>query len=466
MTPKKVKLTTKTDAELALEKRYELLRKKKEEKAAKKAAANAVTSKQGGAPSNTTGLPKSSNDAAEASLQKVSAAAALKPVVAKFQGHHNGTSSGGAMQIANTAGLSKPSGTSKLVLGKDSRLAGASVSTSQSFAKDVITPQPQAGGTSLVTTASASEPLSAFERTKMILAKEAERKRPGSKTIGMQSKALPREPWEMQSATGSVSLEKDPASIAREKAVALLKSKTQKASTTTEIGGSDAGCSNTHGAPGRVDAHGRKTPNLKRPAARTNDAVSTKRTRCYEVGGVDTGVAGDEFRAVNGTLERESKDGREVFVGDLPDNCTIEAVASALYRFGNVNSVRVMEARNFGFVTFADREAAARAVEACRSCRVEVRGRIITVDYARGAVPGWKHGDSKDDTEESAPEHKYLAEIRSKAVEEYKKISSEECADGRKEYSSTAGDNYGRAVSTRHSNQEGSSRDLVVYDDI
>ena len=45
-----------------------------------------------------------------------------------------------------------------------------------------------------------------------------------------------------------------------------------------------------------------------------------------------------------------------VFVSDLPEACAAESLASALYRFGNVDDARVAEGRRFGFVTFAEPE--------------------------------------------------------------------------------------------------------------
>ena len=66
MAPKIKLFGAKTDAELALEKRYELLRKKKEEKAAKKAAADA-------------GLTKPSEDAAEVPAHKEPVGTAAAP---------------------------------------------------------------------------------------------------------------------------------------------------------------------------------------------------------------------------------------------------------------------------------------------------------------------------------------------------------------------------------------------------
>jgi hypothetical protein len=140
--------------------------------------------------------------------------------------------------------------------------------------------------------------------------------------------------------------------------------------------GSSFGGAHVGDGGGAADVSGkpwvRKAPVMKRPAARAAEATSHKRPRdddAWDPAPPGDAGGGDDVGVVAGGGERESKDGREVFVGDLPDNCTIEAVASALYRFGNVNSVRVMDARNFGFVTFADREGATKAIEAGR-CRL------------------------------------------------------------------------------------------------
>jgi hypothetical protein len=461
----------KTDAELALEKRYELLRKKKEEKAAKKAAADSTASKHGGASlSGAAGLTKASEDATEVPALEVLS----KPAVAKLPEHIAATLSGQREQTSAAlapVALPKTVGVSKLMPKKDNRLPGAQTPSGSTL----VPHQTTGSAASTGSPASAPGPLSAFERTKMILAKEAQKKRPGSPAVGTQSKATPNAPADVRVAgvaTGgsvgragsTVVVEKGAAVTARERAAALLTSKMYSAPTTAGSARYVSGVSTPGESPGRVEAPARKAPTLKRPAARAAETMPIKRTRGGEAGGpssgVDAGGVYDDCAVVDGVGERESKDGREVFVGDLPDNCTIEAVASALYRFGNVNSVRVMEARNFGFVTFADRGGAARAVEACRAAcsgssdaRVEVRGRAITIDYARGAVPGWKRGDSLLGVEENAHnEQKYMAEIRSKAVEEYKKLGSD---NGSKERWSVPGDDGA-----------GTNAEPVVYEDI
>ena len=469
------KIAAKTDAELALEKRYELLRKKKEEKAAKKAAADAAVtaSKQHGGASlsgPSGGLTKASEDAADLPSLKepVGTAPPSKPAVAKLPERITFSLSGHREQT--NAPAPTPS---KTVPKKNNRLTSAPVATHQTPSGSVSTPSQTGGRASSSSPACAPGPLSAFERTKMILAKEAQKKRPSSPAAaaGAQLKgthAYTREcgvPLNGSAAPGHAVdagiIDKAAAVTARDRAAALLMVERQPR--VPKNAGSACGQVsglNTHGANhGGVEAPARKAPNLKRPAARATETLPIKRVRGGEVGASSLGnaadVANDAIGVVDGVGERESKEGREVFVGDLPDNCTIEAVASALYRFGNVNSVRVMEARNFGFVTFADREGAAKAVEACRAAYssdsavpVEVRGRVITVDYARGSVPGWKRGDSLNaGDDENITNHKFLAGVRSKAIEEYTKT---------------------KAGGVGHvSGSDGSSkRDLVVYDDI
>jgi hypothetical protein len=79
-----------------------------------------------------------------------------------------------------------------------------------------------------------------------------------------------------------------------------------------------------------------------------------------------------------------------VFVSDLPEACVAESLASALYRFGNVDDARVVEGRRFGFVTFAEPEGAAKAVRASQAAAagegnsVVVANQTVTISFARG----------------------------------------------------------------------------------
>jgi hypothetical protein len=79
-----------------------------------------------------------------------------------------------------------------------------------------------------------------------------------------------------------------------------------------------------------------------------------------------------------------------VFVSDLPEACAAESLASALYRFGNVDDARVAEGRRFGFVTFAEPEGAAKAVRASQAAAagegagVAVANQTVTISFARG----------------------------------------------------------------------------------
>uniref|UniRef100_A0A1D2A027 RRM domain-containing protein n=1 Tax=Auxenochlorella protothecoides TaxID=3075 RepID=A0A1D2A027_AUXPR len=86
---------------------------------------------------------------------------------------------------------------------------------------------------------------------------------------------------------------------------------------------------------------------------------------------------------------------RNVFVGGLPAGAGEDALREAFARFGAVDRVHVPRPRDgepaskFGFVTFAEREAATAAVEA--GDEVEVAGEHVTVRYGR-SEPGSARG--------------------------------------------------------------------------
>mmetsp|Transcript_28133 Transcript_28133/g.69266 ORF Transcript_28133/g.69266 Transcript_28133/m.69266 type:complete len:510 (-) Transcript_28133:199-1728(-) len=509
MGPKSIKLTSTTDAELALEKRYELLRKKKEEKAAKQAPADTAAAKQGGAAAGGIGFrgARGADDVKDVPPAKEPVAVDTGRMLG---GGQIFTAVNAEGEVTKAPGYSiqptRAKGESQLMPKPDNRLP---IPMPRALFASAVADSQAGGGAaaaveraSTATPAPASGTLSAFERTKLILAKEAQKKRPSSPVSrAALNDMLPAS----HNGTGAAAAagdgegadgtrtEKDAPMLAREHAAVLLASKSLGGSErhgiardfpngidieSSDITGDGVGGGGTRRKGGAL-VH--KVPVMMRPAVRAAELVFHKRARNNDawvplgdsrmVGTVDDYVA-------DGVGERESKEGREVFVGDLPDNCTIEAVASALYRFGHVNIVRVMEARNFGFVTFADRDGAAKAVEACRAAcpsgggnPVVVVGHVITVDYARGALPGWKFGDSFGG-EEKSKEHKYIADIRSKAAEEYQKLDGSSGGGGGGGCDSSGGTfGGGRSVAragVRFGCDSGhkSTRDLVVYDDI
>ena len=145
----------------------------------------------------------------------------------------------------------------------------------------------------------------------------------------------------------------------------------------------------------------KKTPPLKRPAARPSAAAAHKRPR-DETYAYATGDAGahetpsayaSTIPATTTAPPPSSADPsapRVVFVSDLPEACAAESLASALYRFGNVDDARVAEGRRFGFVTFAEPEGAAKAVRAAQAAAagegagVAVANQTVTISFARG----------------------------------------------------------------------------------
>ena len=141
--------------------------------------------------------------------------------------------------------------------------------------------------------------------------------------------------------------------------------------------------------------------------------------------------------ATDGVGERTDKGEREIFISDLPDGCTIESLSLACYRYGRVNSCRVIERKHFGFVTFADSASAEKIVNAAIAHMndpdkepVIVDGRVVMVEYSVQAKGDRPFGD----------------EIRQRALEELERIRDGEIVE----------DDGGDVV----------KRDMLVYDDI
>ncbi|CAL50120.1 Nucleotide-binding, alpha-beta plait [Ostreococcus tauri] len=140
----------------------------------------------------------------------------------------------------------------------------------------------------------------------------------------------------------------------------------------------------------------------------------------------------------DGVGERVDKKAREVWIGDLPEGCTVEMLSLAAYRYGRVNSCRVIERKGFGFVTFADGTSAEKIVNASvahfndpEKEPVIVDGRIVRVDFSDERGSGGDKGA--------------IDLIRQRAAEELERIRDGEIVDEAVEYV---------------------KRDVVVYDDI
>lgn len=272
--PPKIKLVAKSDAEIALEKKYELLRK-----------------------------------------QRAGVAAGLTPP--------------GAKRVAD------PGRTAAVA---SSSAAGAGPS------KDAP------GGVD-------QKPMTAFERAKLMLARDAEKKR------------VEAEKRKAKQASSQPSLDDPFAARGRREEASTLPKK--------------------------------KTPPLKRPAPRSSTAPAHKKLRddtfpyaSGEMGAHETsaGYESTHLKAPSTTppLSVDPSKPRVVFVSDLPEACAPESLASALYRFGNVDDARVVEGRLFGFVTFAEPEGAAKAVRASQAAAagegasVVIANHAVTISFARG----------------------------------------------------------------------------------
>jgi len=143
----------------------------------------------------------------------------------------------------------------------------------------------------------------------------------------------------------------------------------------------------------------------------------------------------------DGVGERTDKTEREVFVSNLPAGCTVEALSHACFKYGRVNSCRVIEHRNFGFVTFADASSAEKMVAVSIEHMndpdkppVLVDGRVVLVDYSENKG---EHGGTGGKA--------HREEIRQRAVEELERIRD------------------GEIVADE---PETVKRDMLVYDDI
>lgn len=120
----------------------------------------------------------------------------------------------------------------------------------------------------------------------------------------------------------------------------------------------------------------------------------------------------------DGVGERTDKTEREVFVSNLPDGCTVEALSHACFKYGRVNSCRVIEHRNFGFVTFADVSSAEKIVAASVEHMndpdkppVVIDGCVVLVDYSENKG---EHGGTGGKA--------HREEIRQRAAEELERI--------------------------------------------
>lgn len=121
--------------------------------------------------------------------------------------------------------------------------------------------------------------------------------------------------------------------------------------------------------------------------------------------------------ATDGVGERTDKAEREVFINNLPEGCKVETLSLACYRYGRVNSCRVLERKNIGFVTFADSASAEKIVNASNAHMsdpdrepVIVDGHVVMVDYS----------DKRAEYTIGGKGH--LEEIRQRAKEELERI--------------------------------------------
>ena len=77
----------------------------------------------------------------------------------------------------------------------------------------------------------------------------------------------------------------------------------------------------------------------------------------------------------------------KLYVGNLPYSVTNEALMDLFAEFGDITSALVItdratgRSKGFGFVEFADEEAAKAALEAMNE--KEIEGRPLKVDFAR-----------------------------------------------------------------------------------
>ena len=421
----KVRLTAETDAERALERRYELLRKKKVEKAAKKTHSAGIrsTMKMRTSPEHSGATRESQHDSAAQSETTYSSPSNPHPlksaelISAAAQWHAFAKDKNSCTASARI--------TSRLE--RDSERMRTSSSTPRAVDDH--------GGDAKSTQVQSSTPpgalegkcMSAIERTKMILAKEAERKR---KTLV------------------GVNVTVDDPSVQ----VAGTDAEKEFGTTKAHLHGGSA-TSNLHpsiinsGSDHNMDSNSsRKMPSFKRPAPRGFASLAAKRIQ-NSTGTPSGHMALEHEASVSEDSSRSERnvENRQVFVANVPDGCSVEAIAATMYRFGSVEDVRLVENRNFGFVTFADAESAARAIEACRAAAtsggskppIMVRGQMISINYARAEMRDGKEDHLHKSVENGEPG--ILSKIRTTAASLIE--SSAPCA-------------------------EGDSRELVCYDDI
>jgi hypothetical protein len=422
----KVKLTAKTDAERALERRYELLRKKKVEKAARKTQSAGIrsTTKTRVSPEHSGVTRESQHDSAAQRDTKYSSPSNPHPlksaelISAAAQWHAFAKDKNSCTASARI--------TSRLE--RDSERMRTSSSTPRAVDDH--------GGDAKSTQVQSSTPpgalegkcISAIERTKIILAKEAERKR---KTLV------------------GVHVTVDAASVQ----VAGTGAEKDFGTTQAHVHGDSATPklhpSTVHSGCDRVmDSNSsRKMPSFKRPAPRGFASPAAKRIQNST--GIPNGhMALEHVRASiseDSSLSEKNVESRQVFVANVPDGCSVEAIAATMYRFGSVEDVRLVENRNFGFVTFADAESAARAIEACRTAAtsdgskssIMVRGQPISINYAPAEMRDGREDHLHKSDENGEPG--ILSKIRTTAAS---------------------------LIESSAPHAKGDSRELVCYDDI
>lgn len=87
----------------------------------------------------------------------------------------------------------------------------------------------------------------------------------------------------------------------------------------------------------------------------------------------------------------QAEDKTKLYVGNLPYAVNDESLADMFKEFGEVKEAKVItdkfsgRSKGFGFVTMADEETAAKAVEAMND--KEIEGRKLSVNVARPMQP-------------------------------------------------------------------------------
>ena len=268
------------------------------------------------------------------------------------------------------------------------------------------------------------KPMTAFERTKAILANEAAKKRAEAETkAALQAMRNTNKTFGMD----------EPKFHIPKSAVAPA------ASEFAEIASASLP---------------KKSPSLKRPASRAGGGVSLKKQRdgAFGTGASAEWEVGYDHQPQNGyqptAIQRDEgqkttsdPSSRTVFVADLPVGVDVASVSSTMYRFGNVEEVRIVAGRNFGFVTFTEFAGAAKAVRASEAfandptaTQVTVNDTRVAITFAKGS--GSTSGDTKNDVA-------YSLEIKNTALAM-----------------------AGSAAEFRDAETPVAARDLVTYDDI